>query len=124
MSNQSNQSNPVTITGTLKVWTSSAWRKIDYVLARHEAGEADEAFNVLSVTNSDMSECQDWAEVGEATVTVKLYPHDKIVSKELDGLKTQLQAVRAENQQRENAILDRISKLQAIDFEGGSHDAS
>jgi hypothetical protein len=115
---KSNQSNPVTITGTLKVWTASAWRKIDYVLDRHEAGEADEALEALSFVNSDMSRAENWAEVGEATVTVKLYPHDKIVSKELDGLKTQLQAVRAENQQRENAILDRISKLQAIDFEG------
>ena len=37
--------------------------------------------------------------------------------KVLDRLNEQLQTVRAENQQRENAILDQISKLQALAME-------
>jgi hypothetical protein len=35
---------------------------------------------------------------------------------QLEALKAELQKVRAENQQRENAILDRISKLTAIEY--------
>jgi hypothetical protein len=34
----------------------------------------------------------------------------------LAGLKQQLEKVRADNHMRENAILDRISKLQAIEY--------
>lgn len=41
-----------------------------------------------------------------------------VMAAKLAALKDQLQAVRAENQQRENAILDQISKLQAIDYTG------
>jgi hypothetical protein len=47
---------------------------------------------------------------------VTFYPRETVVAKELDGLNTQLQKIRAENQQRENAILDRISKLQALEW--------
>jgi hypothetical protein len=50
-----------------------------------------------------------------ATITVTLHPRDELVAKELEGLSTQLQKVRAENHMRENAILDRISKLQALE---------
>jgi hypothetical protein len=53
--------------------------------------------------------------VGVATITVTLHPRDELVAKELEGLNTQLQKVRAENHMRENAILDRISKLQALE---------
>jgi hypothetical protein len=62
-----------------------------------------------------MSNTDGWVEVGMATITVTLHPRDELVAKELEALSTQLQKVRAENQQRENAILDRISKLQALE---------
>lgn len=35
----------------------------------------------------------------------------------LESLQAKLQTVRAENQQRENAILDKISKLTAISYD-------
>lgn len=56
-------------------------------------------------------------QIGTAVVTVTLYPANDIQAKELDRLNKQLQEVRAENQQRENAILDQISKLQALTFQ-------
>ena len=106
---------PITFTGTVKAWTTCKWHKIDHVLHTIKAGELDEAASVLTYTNNDMSDIEDWVEVGVATITVTLHPRDELVAKELDGLNTQLQKVRAENQQRENAILDRISKLQALE---------
>lgn len=54
--------------------------------------------------------------IGTATVTIELHSNDQIVSNQLAALQAQLHTVRAENQQRENAILDQISKLQAITF--------
>lgn len=58
-----------------------------------------------------------WIVIGNATVTVDFFDKAEIKSQQMDALKAQLQTVRAENQQRENAILDQISKLQALTFE-------
>ena len=106
---------PIQFTGTVKAWTTSQWRNIDHILHAIKVGELDEAASALAYTNNDMSNDDGWVEVGVATITVTLHPRDELVAKELEGLNTQLQKVRAENQQRENAILDRISKLQALE---------
>ena len=55
--------------------------------------------------------------IGTAVVTITLFDNAKLQEKELEILNKKLADVRAENQQRENAILDRISKLQAIGYE-------
>jgi len=112
-------STPITFSGNVKVWTTSKWRNIDYVLDALKQGKAEEVVGQLTYINHDMSDAEDWTEVGVAAITVTLHPKDDIVSKELQGLSAQLQKVRAENMMRENAILDRISKLTAITYEGG-----
>jgi hypothetical protein len=109
-------STPITFTGTTKVWTTSSWRDIDHILHIIKEGKLDEAASALTYINHDMSDNESWVEVGVATITVTFHPRDELVAKELEGLNTQLQKVRAENQQRENAILDRISKLQALEW--------
>lgn len=58
-----------------------------------------------------------WVVIGNATVTVDYLEPTDIAAQQMDALKAKLQSVRAENQQRENAILDQISKLQAISYE-------
>jgi hypothetical protein len=63
-----------------------------------------------------------WAEdgythIGSVTMTVDVKPTDQIALDKIEALKAKLQTVRAENQQRENAILDQISKLQALTFQ-------
>lgn len=110
-------STPVKITGTMKTWTTSKYFNIDHVYALLDKGKTQSAISCLNFTSSDMSDCEDWVEVGSAEITVTLCSRDEAVAKELDGLNAQLQKVRADNQQRENAILDRISKLQAITYE-------
>ena len=109
-------STPITFTGTTKAWTTSKWRNIDHVLETVKQGDLKTAADELSFSNHDMSSAEDWAEVGVATITVTFHPREELVSKELEGLNAQLQKVRAENHMRENAILDRISKLQALEY--------
>jgi hypothetical protein len=106
---------PITFTGTTKVWTTSQWRNVDHILHLVKEGDFDEAASGMTYTNNDMSDTDRWVEVGVATITVTLHPRDELVAKELESLNTQLQKVRAENHMRENAILDRISKLQALE---------
>ena len=60
---------------------------------------------------------KNWPQIGTAVVTVTLYQDNDVQAKELERLNKQLQEVRAENQQRENAILDQISNLQALTFQ-------
>jgi len=112
-------STPIQFTGTTKAWTTSQWRNVDHILHLVKEGDFDEAASEMTYINHDMSDAESWVEVGVATITVTFHPREELVAKELDGLNTQLQKVRAENQQRENAILDRISKLQAITYDAG-----
>ena len=105
-----------TFTGICKVWTTSKWSGIESVLHSVAEGRLDEAVSQMTYINHDMSSAEDWTEVGVAQITVTLHPRDVVVEKELAGLKQQLEKVRADNHMRENAILDRISKLQAIEY--------
>ena len=52
--------------------------------------------------------------IGHASVTLTIDPVDKIAASQIAGLNVQLQAIRAEAQQKENQILLQISKLQAL----------
>jgi hypothetical protein len=115
---------PTEFSGTLKAWTRP-YENDDLSRAMQllASGKNNDALEVLAYTNLDMTDTG-WIEVGTATINVRLIEPDLVISRQLAGLKTQLQTVRAENQQRENAILNRISKLQAIGFEGSGHDAS
>jgi hypothetical protein len=71
---------------------------------------------LLAQSTAEYWEKSGYTLIGTATVTIELHTEDQILASQLDALKAQLQTVRAENQQRENAILDQISKLQALTF--------
>jgi hypothetical protein len=114
---------PIKFTGTTKAWTTSQWRGIDTILHMVKEGNFDGAAGELAYLNHDMGDSDGWAEVGIATITIEIYPREELLAKELEGLNAQLQQVRADNQQRENAILDRISKLQAIAYDAPEESA-
>jgi hypothetical protein len=61
-------------------------------------------------------ESQGYVRIGSATVVLRVNDEDEIHRNQLDALNNELAAVRADNQQRENAILHRISKLQALTY--------
>lgn len=108
-------STPVKITGTAKAWTTSKWRGIDEINHMIAESKNDEAISGMTYINHDMSGIEEWTEVGIAEITVTFYPREDVVAKELEGLNKQLEKMRAENHMRENLILDRISKLQALE---------
>lgn len=55
-----------------------------------------------------------YAVVGTVEATVTLHSEDQVIASQLAALQAQLQTVRAEHLKEQNAILDQISKLQAI----------
>lgn len=54
--------------------------------------------------------------VCEQEVEIEVPDNYDFRAQQVAALNTQLQKVRAENHMRENAILDRISKLQALEY--------
>jgi hypothetical protein len=106
----------IEITASVKAWTTCSWNDRDQMVRLAAEGKMVEAIQSMHYTDQDMSSSSGWVEVGVAIVTVTLHPRDTVVAAEVEGLKKQLEEVRAENYMRENAILDRISKLTAIEY--------
>lgn len=64
--------------------------------------------------NSGYFEREGYAPIGKASVTLTFFSEDEVLHGQIKSLDTQLQAVRAEAQVKENAILLQISKLQSL----------
>lgn len=58
-----------------------------------------------------------YPQIGACTVTVEFHSQDAIVAKQIEALNAELENHRAESQVKENAILLKISKLQALTCE-------
>jgi hypothetical protein len=54
--------------------------------------------------------------IGTAEIVLSLVPPDSIAADEIRALQNQLEAIRAQHQLAQQALLNRISKLQAITF--------
>lgn len=72
---------------------------------------------VLVTGSTDYWTKDGYVHVANATVTLDRLDDKTIHEQQLAGLQVALVAVRAENQKRENAILDQISKLTSIAYE-------
>jgi len=105
-----------THTVTLPAWVTSDYA-MDQLRRAREADEIRAAVGSMSFPIHDMSDVPGWVCVGTAQITVEIMPDATLHNRQLETLQAELQSVRAENQRRENAILDRISKLQAITCE-------
>lgn len=102
-------------TGTTRVWLSGPEYYGAADLAAGVAAGRD-VMGQIHFARHDMSNCG-WLEVGVATVEVTLHPLEEMTHRQLAALQAELQAHRAEAQVRENEILNRISKLQALTME-------
>lgn len=90
-----------------------------YLSSYIDITEVANSSHMPMICNSDSGylEKQGYTQIGTATVTIELHTNDQIMAAKLESLQAKLQTVRAENQERENAILDKISKLQAISYD-------
>lgn len=59
-------------------------------------------------------------QIGTARVIITIDPQDKIVANQIEALRVQLQTVRAQHQREQNTIIDQISKLEALTFDGAA----
>lgn len=71
----------------------------------------------ISHGDSEYFAKEGYPKIGNVRVIIEIMPKDAIVKNQIDALKAQLQTVRADNHRKESAILDKISKLQALTFD-------
>lgn len=113
---------PIEISGTVHAYNTSAeWVSNTEILsraARVAAGELEPqcVLTNIHVTPSDMTKIQGWSLIGSAELTVRFFPPEQMVTEELKALNAQLDHARAEWLQKQGEILERISKLQALEY--------
>lgn len=98
------------ITYTAYAYFDPKYTPLDNILK----GKDTPVLSSISTGSGGYMERDGYVHIGTATVTLEIHSQDKIVAGQIKALNDQLQAVRAESQQKENAILLQISKLQAL----------
>ena len=104
----------IKITATSVAWATCG-RTLERMLRQLKEGDNQEAVNEMSFSNYEMDGgSHPWIRVGEAEITVTLHAQDEMVASQLRGLQAELNHARAEWLTKQSAIMDRISKLQAL----------
>lgn len=97
--------------GTVKVWFASEWYGPADVRR-----DPDGAVDRLYFTNTDMSP-SGWVHGGNAEVVITFFDEKQIQSEKVQALRTQLEQDRADSQIRQNALIRKISELEALTYE-------
>lgn len=99
------------IKGTVPMWLYGR-----YTTADLDRMNPDAAFNVMVMASGDMTTVG-WTKVGMAEITVTLDNPAEVNAKQVAALRKKLTEMRAEHQQAQNLLTQRINELLAIDNE-------
>ncbi len=107
----------ITVTATVACWVSKdaySMRRLRESVERSDSIETVEALAFYG--KPDRTEFGDWVRAGEADITVRLMPKDEQTRLAVRALQEQLAEERVKWHQRQEAILDEIQKLSALEF--------
>jgi hypothetical protein len=110
---------PITITATVAAWVSSGYTQRD-LMAAIEVGDSVAAINALTFCETSEEDFGDFLRVGEAEVTVTLIPRNEQAALMVKALQDKLEEERGKWLERQQAILNEISKLQALTYEAAA----
>ncbi|MGL5117575.1 MAG: hypothetical protein ACRC7C_19860 [Beijerinckiaceae bacterium] len=102
------------ITATIGAWINLEYSAMDRMTDAIKTGDHEQAVNEPMYSLGGLT---GYTQVGTAEITLTLFPQNDIQGKQLEALNEQLQVLRAENQRKENYLLDKISKLSALTYE-------
>lgn len=105
---------PIKVVGTLGAWCTSDY-DMGTLMRSLEVGDQQKAVKAIYYSHQDMSS-EGWVKVGIATIEVEISPIEELQSQQLATLVAQLEKERADSMVRQNALTDKISKLQAIGY--------
>lgn len=105
---------PITLTGTVDVWLTSSFDSLEKIVKVSESDPAA-ALSMLGYASHDMSTGQyPWARIGTAEVTVSFVSREEATAGQLKVLQHELAEARAAWMTKQQGILERINKLQAL----------
>lgn len=104
------------VTFQAKAYLNTEWNNIDSVV------KGEQLPNISQ--NGTYFEKEGYAQVGTVEVIITLHSTDKIVQHQIDALTQMLAKQRADAHMAERAILERISKLQALTLDGAVSEAA
>lgn len=108
---------PITITATVAAWAMKG-HSHNELLRSMENGNSISAISALQFYGPTNKETfSDCIRVGEADITVRLFPKDEQTRLAVQALQAQLSEERVKWHQRQEAILAEISKLTALTFD-------
>lgn len=115
------ETKPIIVRGNASVWLSD-WMTKSETAADVIAGIATDrlppTFPILSRPDANHSHgSEPWLKIGTAEIVLALTPPDTIAADEIRALQASLEAMRAQHHLAQQALLNRISKLQAISYE-------
>lgn len=89
-----------------------------------EALNSDKGNTIVNATHLFMPAKEgapygDWTRCGTATITYEFVDEKELVANKVTALEAELQKERAESEVKCNAILEQISKLQALEYTAG-----
>jgi hypothetical protein len=108
---------PIEVRGSASVW-----------LAEWQTANASAGAVLRDIVAGDRQVCEPlfwpvnfqpaskYIKIGTAEIVLSLVPPDSIAADEIRALQAQLEAMRAQHQLAQQALLNRISKLQTITF--------
>lgn len=102
------------ITATIPAWMNFEYSDISRIDGLIADGHMDKAVNLPLYSIHGI---KGYTQIGTAEITLTLFPASDMHSQQLKALNEQLQEVRAENQRKENYLIDKISKLSALTYE-------
>ena len=111
---------PITITATVAAWVGCDYSQRDLMTAI-ERGNSIAAVNALVLWGDPpKKDFGDYIRVGEAEVTVTLIPRNEQAALMVKALQDKLEEERGKWLERQQAILNEISKLQALTYEAAA----
>ena len=99
-----------TFQATASVWISQ------YSQFDAQSLQQTDSIGGLVIAPYDMTE-SGYTHVGEADVTITIASPDQIIGNKVASLRAQLESDRAESQRRQNELIDKINKLEALTYE-------
>lgn len=106
---------PIKITATVDAWLTSSYNSLDKLLS---AGDDPAAtLSMLGFASHDMSGgAYPWTRVGTAEITVTFVSVRDAAAAQIETLNAELAQERAKWLDAQSKILERISKLQALEY--------
>lgn len=107
-------SESIKITATLPAWLPP-FNSVNALFAAIREEDNVRALNMATFTTYGMAD-SGYVHIGDAEITLTLKPRDAVVAAQVAALQQELQNERAESMRKQQAILDKISKLSALEF--------